>query len=86
MRVFPLPASATASQPAIATALSVNWTVPLGDTPETAAVNVTATPANAGLAELAISVVDGGATEHDGNLNDPIRVCQLPTFPLAWLL
>jgi len=26
------------------------------------------------------------AATHDGNLNEPMRVCQLPAFPFAWLL
>src|SRR5687768_7932372 len=65
VRVLPLPTSATAEQPEIATAFAVNATVPVGDAPVTDAVNVTFDPWVAGFAELASAVLvtdEGAAT------------------------
>src|SRR5258708_16805050 len=35
---------------------------------------------------LAIVMLTAATTVQDGNLNDPMRVCQLAFVPLAWLL
>ena len=57
VRALPLPASATAAQPAIVAPLAVNATLPLGEAPFTVAVYCRLAPAFAGLAELASVVV-----------------------------
>ena len=51
--VLPLPASATALQPAIETPPSMKFTAPLGAKPLTAAMNVTFVPTVDGFSELA---------------------------------
>ena len=65
VRVLPLPTSATALQPLMVVPSAVKLTPPVGALPVTVAVNVTATPATAGLAELAkvvlLDVVPPGA-------------------------
>ncbi len=84
-----LPAeSATALQPASALPPSLKLTLPVGPAPVTVAVKATLVPALAGLLPLDSTVVVGDCDcpEHDGNLNDPMRVCQLPLVPLVWLL
>src|SRR6476659_7818624 len=85
---LPPPDSATAAQPASALPPSLKLMVPVGATPLTVAVKTTLVPALAGLAELPSPVVVGDCDceEHDGNLNAPMRVCQLPLVPLVWLL
>src|SRR4051794_15196755 len=66
VRVLPLPASATAVQPASAVPFFLNTTVPVGDDPVTVAVNVTVAPLAAGFTDddSAVVVVTrlGGAT------------------------
>lgn len=62
VRVLPLPASATAEQPAIDTPPFVKLTLPVGATPVTDAVNVTLAPTTDGFAELASVVVVGVGT------------------------
>ena len=57
VRVLPLPASATAAQPAIDAAPSLKLTVPVGAEPVTDAVKVTLAPAIDGVSDVA-SVVD----------------------------
>ncbi len=59
VRVLPLPARATAEQPAIDTPPLVKLTLPVGAMPVTDAVNVTLAPATDGFAELASVVVVG---------------------------
>src|ERR1700674_5258344 len=89
VRVLPLPPRATAAQPAMELPPSVKLTLPVGLDPVTDAVKVTLLPTVDGLAELdsaAVDVVGGGNDVHDGNLNDPMRVCQLPALPLIWPL
>src|SRR6478736_3155822 len=84
-----LPAlSTTALQPASALPPSLKLTLPVGPAPVTVAVKDTLVPALAGLLALVSTVVVGvcDCEEHDGNLNDPTRVCQLPLVPLVWLL
>ena len=85
---LPPPESATAAHPASALPPSLKLTFPVGATPVTVAVNTTLVPALAGFAELPSTVVVGDCDceEHDGNLNEPMRVCQLPLLPLVWLL
>jgi hypothetical protein len=46
VRALPLPASATAAQPAIDVAPSLKLTVPVGAVPVTVAVNVTLVPSD----------------------------------------
>ena len=58
VRVFPVPASATAVQPASGVPASLNATVPVGAVPVTLAVSVTLWPAVDGLVPLASVVVD----------------------------
>lgn len=53
----------------------VNVIVSVGDEPLVA---------EAGLMVKELNV--GGAAPHVGNLNEPIRVCQLPLLPFAVLL
>ncbi len=85
--VLPPPLSAMALQPAIEDPPSLKSTVPVGAAvPETVAARWTLAPDVDGFNELASVVVVGGSPAQDGNLNDPIRVCQLPLFPFAWLL
>ena len=57
VRVLPLPASATAAQPAIDAAPSLKLTVPVGAVPVTVAVNVTLAPAIDGVSDV-VTVVD----------------------------
>ena len=57
VRALPLPASATAAQPAIDVAPSLKLTVPVGAVPVTVAVNVTLVPGFDGVNEVA-TVVD----------------------------
>ena len=86
---LPPPLSATALQPAIDDAPSLKLTLPVGAAvPETVAVRSMPAPDVDGFNELASVVVVGGSPEpeQDGNLNDPIRVCQLPLLPFVWLL
>src|SRR5687768_8614446 len=59
VRALPLPARASALQPAIATPFARNATVPVGAVPVTVAVNVTVEPATDGSAELTSTVVVG---------------------------
>ena len=84
--MLPPPLSATALQPAIDDAPSVKFTVPVGAAPETVAVRSTFAPNVEGFNELPSVVVVGVNPAHEGNLNDPMRVCQLPALPLLWLL
>jgi len=85
--VLPPPLSATALQPAIEDPPSLKSTVPVGAAvPETVAARWTFAPEVDGFNELASVVVVGGSPTQDGNLNDPIRVCQLPLVPFVWLL
>ena len=65
VRVLPLPASATAEQPAIDTPPLVKLTLPVGAKPVTEAVNVTLAPTADGFAELASVVVDADFTTCD---------------------
>ena len=82
------PASTTAVQPASALPPSLKLTLPVGPAPVTVAVKATLVPALAGFVALDSTVVVGDCDceEHEGNLNDPMRVCQLPLLPLVWLL
>src|SRR6266567_4742636 len=57
VRVLPLPASATALQPASELAPSVKFTLPVGLLPVTVAVKLTLAPAVDGFAELETVVV-----------------------------
>src|SRR5215472_14990684 len=57
VRVFPLPASATAEQPASDVPPSAKFTLPVGLVPVTVAVKVTLDPALDGLTELTSVVV-----------------------------
>ncbi len=57
VRALPLPASATAAQPAIDVAPSLKLTVPVGAEPVTVAVKVTLPPTIDGVSDVA-SVVD----------------------------
>ena len=87
--VLPPPLSATALQPAIDDPPSLKSTVPVGAAvPKTVAVRSTLAPDVDGFNELPSVVVVGGSPEptQEGNLNDPIRVCQLPLLPFVWLL
>ena len=68
VRVLPLPASATAEQPAIETPPLVKLTLPVGAAPVTDAVNVTLAPTADGLAELASVVVLAPLTTCDSAL------------------
>src|ERR1700719_4539896 len=77
------PVNTTALQPAIDVPPSVKLTVPIGAVPFTVAVKVTLTRRVEGLSELTSAVVVGGSKLHVGNLNEPIRVCQLPLVPFA---
>src|ERR1700682_6526139 len=87
LRVLPAPVTADAAQPAIDdTTPSLKFTVPVGLVPITVAVNVTLAPNVDELSELASVVVVPGGVVHDGNLNEPMRVCQLPLVPFVWLL
>src|SRR5437660_11549420 len=52
VRLLPLPANATAEQPAIDVAPSLKLTVPVGFTPLTVAVKLTLAPTLEGFAEL----------------------------------
>ena len=63
VRVLPLPASATAAQPAIDVAPSLKLTVPVGAVPVTVAVNVTLAPDVDGFSELASVVVRRGGID-----------------------
>jgi hypothetical protein len=83
--LLPVPLSATVAQLAIELPPSVKLTVPVGLLPVTVAVNATLVPTVAGLAELTSVVVVGCRLVHDGNLNEPMRVCQLPAVPSVWL-
>ena len=80
VRTLPLPPSATALQPAIATPPSVKLTVPVGASPVTVAVKVTPVPTTAGFAELRIVVPLDAAviTWEIGELLD----APLPASPL----
>src|SRR5205809_7079250 len=87
VRLLPTPLKATALQPATETAAIGRLTLPVGAAPDTIAVRVTLTPTTDGFAELDKVVVDDvSPPRHEGNLNDPIRVCQLPLLPFVWLL
>jgi hypothetical protein len=57
VRAFPLPASATAEQPATELAPSLKLTVPVGELAFTVAVNVTVLPTTEGVSEVARLVV-----------------------------
>ena len=57
VRALPLPASATAAQPAIDVAPSLKLTVPVGAEPVTVAVNVTLAPTVDGVSDVA-TIVD----------------------------
>ncbi len=59
VRMLPLPASATAEQPAIDAPPSVKLTLPVGAVPVTVAVNVTLAPDVDGFSELTSVVVVG---------------------------
>ena len=57
VRTLPLPASATAAQPASDVAPSLKFMVPVGAVPVTVAVNVTLVPATDGVSDV-VTVVD----------------------------
>jgi hypothetical protein len=85
--VLPDPVSPSKGEhPAIHWPPSVKSTFPVGSWPVTEAVKVTAPPTFDGFAELVRVVSVANGTPQEGNLNDPMRVCQLPLSPFAWLL
>src|SRR4029079_10203490 len=79
--VLPLPASATAAQPAIDVAPSLKLTVPVGAEPVTVAVNVTLAPTIDGVSDVA-TVVDVATapelTTCDNTLLVDARLLALP--------
>src|ERR1700676_3433730 len=83
--LLPAPVSATAAQLAIELPPSVKLTVPVALLPATVAVKVTLALTVAGLSKLTRLVVADGGLVLDGNLSEPMRVCQLPAVPFAWL-
>ena len=73
VRVLPLPASATAVQPASDVAPSLKLMVPVGAKPVTEAVNVTLAPNVDGVPELARMVEDIAFTPcESAGLEDPV--------------
>ncbi len=79
VRALPVPASATAEQPAIDVPPSLKFTVPVGAAPVTVAVKVTLAPTVDGLSELAsvVEVTPWFTTCDKGPLLDPT----LPASP-----
>ena len=81
VRVLPLPASATAEQPASDVAPSLKLTVPVGADPVTVAVNVTLAPTIDGVNDVA-TIVDvapaAGLTTCDSTALVDVR---LPASP-----
>jgi len=68
VRTLPLPASATAKQPAMELAPSLNVTGPVGEVAVTVAVNVTFVPSVEGVSDVANVVV----------LGIPFTTCERP--------
>src|SRR5690242_2520697 len=73
-------------QPGRVEPLSPNETLPPGFAPDTLAVNVTLSPKFDGSSEVVSVVVVEASPPQLGNLNEPIRVRQLPALPLVWSL
>jgi hypothetical protein len=65
---------------------SKNFTLPVAVEGDTVAVKVTGWPkVDAGTDDASVVVVAAGDDcPHDGNLNDPMRVFQLPVCVIAW--
>ena len=78
VRVLPLPANATAAQPASDDAPSLKLTLPVGARPVTEAVNVTLAPNVDGVPELARTLEDVALT----TCESPALVdARLPALP-----